>query len=135
MFNPYSINRSPFTEIASFLANRYGISKEGIKAPLMELLIDEAVPVELQEEGASVYIVGTVVEPILINEDQEALTLLKLASSHLGMTEGTLAWDDLQKRIVFWLEVTSYTRETEFNAQFEKFLNHLDSWIKLASTL
>ena len=131
MFNLYSTGRSPFSEIASFLAERYGISKEGIKPPLMELLIDDAVTIELQEEGPSVYVVGTVVESTLINEDKEALALLKAASSHLGMTEGTLAWDDVKKRIIFWLEVTSYTRETEFNNHFEKFLNHLDTWIIL----
>lgn len=122
---------SPFTELAGFLANRYQLPKEEIHSPLLELVIDNAVTLELQENGSQVYLVGVVVEPLLIHEEHEALHLLKVASSRLGLTEGTLAWDEEQKRIVFWLEVTLYTRETEFNNHLNLFLNHLDTWIRL----
>lgn len=132
MFPSHSLHQSsPFSEIALFLAERYEIPKEEIKSPLLELVIDGAISVELQEEKGSVYLIGTVVESILINKDKEALALLKLASSHLGLTEGTLAWDQSKQRIIFWLEVTPYIRETEFNFLFEQFLNHLDAWIAL----
>lgn len=131
MFTSFSKNTSPFSDIAFFLAERYGLPKDEIKSPFMELVIDGAVLIELQEERGRVYLIGTVVEDLLINGDQEALELLKLANNHLGMTEGVLAWDDLKKKIIFWLEVTPYTREAEFNQHFEKFLNHLDSWIAL----
>lgn len=122
---------SSFTELAGFLANRYQLPKEEIRSPLLELVIDNAVTLELQEDGPQVYLIGVVVEPLLIHEENEALSLLKAASSRLGLTEGTLSWDEEQKRIVFWLEVTSYTRETEFNNHLNLFLNHLDTWIRL----
>ena len=127
-----SATHASFTDIARFLAARYQFSPEEIKPPLLELVIDNAVNLELQEEEAKVYLVGIVVEPILIHDDKEALALLQTASNRLSLTEGTLAWDEEKKRIVFWLEVTAYTRETEFNLHLNLFLNHLDTWIKLA---
>ena len=126
-----SVHNSPFNEIAGFLANRYQLPNEEIHPPLLELVIDNAVTLELQEESNQVYLIGVVVEPLLIHEEYEALHLLKSASNRLGLTEGTLSWDEEQKRIVFWLEVTSYTRETEFNNHLNLFLNHLDTWIRL----
>jgi len=126
-----TVSNSPFTEIAGFLANRYQLPAQEITPPLLELVIDNAVTLELQENGSQIYLIGVVVEPLLVHEDYEALSLLKTASSRLGLTEGTLSWDEEQKRIVFWLEVTSYTRETEFNNHLNLFLNHLDTWIKL----
>ncbi|MBX9577286.1 MAG: type III secretion system chaperone [Chthoniobacterales bacterium] len=131
MATALSVSNSPFTELAGFLANRYQLPAEEIRPPLLELVIDSAVTLELQEEGSQIYLVGVVVEPLLIHEEYEAMYLLKVASSRLGLTEGTLSWDEEQKRIVFWLEVTSYTRETEFNNHLNLFLNHLDTWIKL----
>lgn len=126
-----SVSNSSFAEIAGFLANRYEFAKEEIHSPLLELVIDNAVTLELQENGSQVYLIGVVVEPLLVHEDYETLHLLKAASSRLGLTEGTLSWDEEQKRIVFWLEVTSYTREAEFNSHLNLFLNHLDTWIRL----
>ena len=117
-------SNSPFIELASFLATRYQLPSEEIQPPLLELVVDNAVTLELQENGSQVYLIGVVVEPLLIHEENEALHLL-------GITEGTLSWDDEQKRIVFWLEVTPYTRENEFNNHLNLFLNHLDTWIKL----
>lgn len=131
MATSLSVSNSPFTEIAGFLANRYQLPTQEIAPPLLELVIDNAVTLELEENGSHIYLVGVVVEPLLIHEEYEALQLLKVASSRLGLTEGTLSWDEEQKRIVFWLEVTSYTRETEFNNHLNLFLNHLDTWIKL----
>ena len=131
MFISYSVNNSPFSDIAPFLAERYHLPKEEIQAPLLEFMIDGAVAIELQEEKSKVYLIGVVVEPLLVREDHEALTLLKIASSRLGMTEGVLAWDEVKKRIVFWLEVTTFTQELEFNEHFNRFLNHLDTWISL----
>lgn len=124
-------SNSPFIELAGFLANRYQFSVKEIHPPLLELVVDNAVTLELQENSSQVYLVGVVVEPLLIHEEQEALHLLKTASNRLGLTEGTLSWDEEQKRIVFWLEVTSFTRENEFNNHLNLFLNHLDTWIKL----
>jgi hypothetical protein len=129
-----SLNNSPFSELASFLAHRYQIAEEEIHPPLLELVVDGAVTLELQEYDNQVYLVGVVIEPLLIHEDHEALHLLKKASSRLGLTEGTLSWDEEKKRIVFWLEVTNYTRDTEFNNHLNLFLNHLDTWIKLVPT-
>jgi hypothetical protein len=131
MTNTVSFRDSPFIEIAGFLINRYKIPVEEIHPPLLELVIDNAVTLELQEQGSRVYLVGVVVEPLLVHEEYESLHLLNVANSRLGLTEGTLSWDAEQKRIVFWLEVTSYTRETEFNNHLNLFLNHLDAWIKL----
>lgn len=131
MFISYSIGNSPFTKIASFLVERYHLSSEKIQSPLMEFVIDGVIPLELQEEGGKVYLIGSVVEPLLVNEDNEALSLLRSASTHLGLTEGTLAWDEIKKRIIFWLDVTSYTEELEFNETLARFLNHLDTWISL----
>ena len=127
-----SPNNSSFTEIALFLAERYQIPQEEIRPPLLELVIDNSVTLELQEEGSKVYLIGVVVEPLLIHEDNEALALLTTAGNRLGLTEGTLAWDEANQRIVFWLDVTAYTREAEFNLHLNLFLNHLDTWIKLA---
>lgn len=124
-------SNSPFTELAGFLATRYQLPKEEIHPPLLELVVDNAVTLELQENSSHVYLVGVVVEPILVHEEQEALHLLKTASSRLGLTEGTLAWDEEQRRIIFWLKVTSYNRENEFNDHLNLFLNNLDTWIKL----
>ncbi len=131
MFISYSIPNSPFIKIASFLAERYHFSPEKIQSPLMDFVVDGIIPLELQEEGPNVYLIGSIVEPLLVKEDNEALSLLKSASSRLGMTEGTLAWDQIKKRIIFWLDVTSYTEQLEFNEHFERFLNHLDTWISL----
>lgn len=127
----FSIQQSPFTELAAFLANRYQFSTEEIHPPLLELIVDNAVTLELREHGSRVYLVGVVVEPLLVHEDYEALHLLKAASNRLGLTEGVLSWDEEQKRIIFWLEVTSFTREVEFNNHLNLFLNHLDTWIRL----
>lgn len=126
------MDNTPFVEIATFLANRYQLPKENLQPPLLELIVDNAVTLELQESNSRIFLVGVVVEPLLVHEDNEALSLLKSGSSHLGLTEGTLAWDEEQKRIVFWLEVTSFTREVEFNNHLNLFLNHLDRWIRLA---
>jgi hypothetical protein len=131
MATTLSASNSPFTELAGFLANRYQLPKEEINPPLLELVIDSSVTLELQESGSQVYLIGVVVEPLLVHEEYETLHLLKVASSRLGLTEGTLSWDEEQKRIIFWLEVTSYTRETEFNSHLDLFLNHLDTWIRL----
>jgi len=131
MFVSYSMTNSPFTEIAPFLVERYHLQKEAIQPPFMEFVVDGAVNLELQEEGSKVYLIGVVVDPLLVREDYEALSLLRSASSRLGMTEGVLAWDSIKKRVIFWLEVTSYTREVEFNEHFKQFLNHLDIWISL----
>ena len=122
---------SPFTELAGFLANRYQFPAGEIHPPLLELVVDNAVTLELQEDESRVYLVGVVVEPLLVHEDFEALHLLKTANNRLGLTEGTLSWDEEQKRIIFWLEVTSFTREVEFNDHLNLFLNHLDAWIRL----
>ncbi|MBM3856773.1 MAG: type III secretion system chaperone [Verrucomicrobia bacterium] len=127
-----SLEQSPFTELAGFLANRYQFSTEEIRPPLLELVIDNAVTLELQGNGSRVYLVGVVVEPLLVHEDYEAFHLLKAANNRLGLTEGTLSWDEEQKRIIFWLDVTSFTREVEFNNHLNLFLNHLDTWIRLA---
>lgn len=124
-------DNSRFTELAIFLANRYQLPIEEISSPLLELVIDNAVTLELQEHHAQVYLVGVVVEPVLVHEDYEALYLLKAASNRLGLTEGTLSWDEEQQRIVFWLEVTAFTTELEFNNHLNLFLNHLDTWIRL----
>jgi hypothetical protein len=131
MFISYSINNSPFSDIASFLIERYHLPKEEIQAPLLEFMIDGAISLELQENQSRVYIIGVVVEPLLIRDDDEALDLLKIASNHLGMSEGVLAWDEVKKRIIFWLEVTHFTQRVEFNEHFNRFLNHLDTWISL----
>ncbi len=131
MFISYSIASSPFTKIASFLAERYHLSGEKIQPPLMDFVVDGIIPLELQEEGSKVYLIGSVVEPLLVKEDHEAISLLRSAGTRLGMTEGTLAWDEIKKRIVFWLDVTSYAEQLEFNEHFERFLNHLDTWISL----
>jgi hypothetical protein len=131
MFISYSINNSPFSDIVPFLIERYHLPKDEIQAPLLEFMIDGAVSLELQEYQSRVYLIGVVVEPLLINEDHEALALLKIASTRLGMTEGVLAWDDLKKRLVFWMEVTRYTQRVEFDEHFNRFLNHLDTWISL----
>ena len=125
------MTNSPFTEIAPFLVERYHLLKEAIQPPLMEFVVDGAVNVELQEEGSKVYLIGVVADPLLIKGDNEALSLLRSASNRLGMTEGTLAWDEIKKRIIFWLEVTPYTQEVEFTQHFDRFLNHLDAWISL----
>lgn len=124
-------DNSRFTELAIFLANRYQLPIEEISSPLLELVIDNAVTLELQEHHAQVYLVGVVVETVLVHEDYEALYLLKAASNRLGLTEGTLSWDEEQQRIVFWLEVTAFTTELEFNNHLNLFLNHLDAWIRL----
>ncbi|MBX9743165.1 MAG: type III secretion system chaperone [Chthoniobacterales bacterium] len=131
MFISYSIGNSPFHRIASFLAERYHLPSEKIQSPLMDFVIDGVIPLELQEDGSKAYLIGSVVESPLVTEDHEALSLLRSASAHLGMTEGTLAWDEEKKRIVFWLDVTSYTEQLEFNEYFNRFLNHLDTWISL----
>lgn len=131
MFISYSVSNSPFSDIVPFLVQRYHLPKEEIQAPLLEFMIDGAVTIELQEEKSRVYLIGVVVEPLLIREDYEALSLLKTASSRLGMTEGVLAWDEVKKRIIFWLEVTAFTQELEFNEHLNRFLNHLDAWISL----
>lgn len=131
MFISYSINNSPFSDIVPFLIERYHLPKDEIQAPLLEFMIDGAVSLELQEYQSRVYLIGVVVEPLLINEDYETLALLKIASTRLGMTEGVLAWDDLKKRLVFWIEVTRYTQRFEFDKHFNRFLNHLDTWISL----
>ncbi len=131
MFISYSINNSPFSDIVPFLIERYHLPKDEIQAPLLEFMIDGAVSLELQEYQSRVYLIGVVVEPLLINEDHETLALLKIASTRLGMTEGVLAWDDLKKRLVFWMEVTRYTQRVEFDEHFNRFLNHLDTWISL----
>lgn len=131
MFISYSIPNSPFAKIASFLADRYHFSREKIQPPLMDFVVDGIIPLELQEEGSKVYLIGSVVEPLLVKEDHEALSLLHSASNRLGMTEGTLAWDEIKKRLIFWLDVTSYTEQLEFHEHFERFLNHLDTWISL----
>lgn len=110
---------------------RYHLASEKIQSPFMEFVVDGVVPLELQEEGAKVYLVGVVVEQALVTEDHEALSLLRSASVRLGMTEGTLAWDEEKKRIIFWLEVSSYTDQLEFEEHFNRFLNHLDTWISL----
>ncbi len=128
---PVSIGSSPFMELAGFLANRYQFSVDEVRLPLLELVVDNAVTLELREDGSQVYLVGVVVEPLLVHEDYEALHLLKAASSRLGLTEGTLSWDEEQKRIIFWLQVTPFTREVEFNNHLNLFLNHLDTWIRL----
>ncbi len=131
MSTALSVSNSSFSEIAGFLANRYQLPTEEITPPLLELVIDNSVTLELQQNDSQIYLVGVVVEPLLIHEEHEALHLLKTASSRLGLTEGTLSWDEEQKRIIFWLEVTSYIRETEFNNHLNLFLNHLDTWIRL----
>jgi|GEM_PF-1660675 len=131
MLSPLSARNSPFIDLAGFLASRYQFPLEEIRPPLLELVVDNAVTLELQENDAQVYLVGVVVEPLLVHEDLEALHLLKAASNRLGLTEGTLSWDEEQKRIIFWLEVTSFTREVEFNNHLNLFLNHLDTWIRL----
>lgn len=131
MFISYSINNSPFSDIAPFLIERYHLPKEEIQAPLLEFMVDGAVSIELQEYQSRVYLIGVVVEPLLIQGDNEALSLLKIAGSRLGMTEGVLAWDEIKKRLVFWLEVTRFTQRVEFNEHFNLFLNHLDTWISL----
>ncbi len=131
MFISYSMNSSPFSDIVPFLVERYHLPKEEIQAPLLEFTIDGAVGLELQEDESRVYIIGVVVEPLLIRNGEEALALLKIASTRLGMSEGVLAWDEVKKRIIFWLEVTHFTQRTEFNEHFDRFLNHLDLWISL----
>lgn len=131
MFISYSMNNSPFSDIVPFLIERYHLPKDEIQAPLLEFMIDGAVSLELQEYQSRVYLIGVVVEPLLINEDYETLALLRIASTRLGMTEGVLAWDDLKKRLVFWIEVTRYTQRVEFDEHFNRFLNHLDTWISL----
>ncbi|HLB34172.1 MAG: hypothetical protein A3F67_00645 [Verrucomicrobia bacterium RIFCSPHIGHO2_12_FULL_41_10] len=131
MFVPHFITPSPFNEIAGFLARRYQLSEEGIKPPLLELVIGNAVTLELLEEGAKIYLIGVVVDPLLINEDREAMELLTATNNRLGSTEGTLAWDEEKKRLIFWLEVTNYTRELEFNEHLVIFLNDLDEWLAL----
>jgi len=125
------MNNSPFSDIVPFLIERYHLPKDEIQAPLLEFMIDGAVSLELQEYQSRVYLIGVVVEPLLINEDYETLALLRIASTRLGMTEGVLAWDDLKKRLVFWIEVTRYTQRVEFDEHFNRFLNHLDTWISL----
>lgn len=131
MFISYSIGNSPFHQIASFLVERYHLPSEKIQSPSIEFVVDGVVPLELQEEGSKVYLIGSVVEPSLVTEDHEALSLLRSASTHLGLTEGTLAWDEEKKRMIFWLDVTSYTDQLEFTDCFNRFLNHLDAWISL----
>lgn len=131
MFVPHFITPSLFNEIAGFLARRYQLSEEGIKSPLLELVIGNAVALELLEEGAKIYLIGVVVDPLLINEDSEAMALLTTTNNRLGSTEGTLAWDEDKKRLIFWLEVTNYTRELEFNEHLVTFLNDLDEWLAL----
>ena len=135
MATTLSASNSSFSDLAGFLANRYQLPIEEIHPPLLELVIDNAVTLELQENGSHVYLVGVVVEPLLIHEEHETLHLLKAARNRLGLTEGTLSWDEEQKRIVFWLEVTPFTRETEFNNHLNLFLNNLDTWIRLVPTL
>jgi hypothetical protein len=131
MFISYSINNSPFSDIVPFLIERYNLPKEEIQAPLLEFMVDGAVSIELQEYQSRVYLIGVVVEPLLIKEDYEANSLLKIASSRLGMTDGVLAWDEVKKRLIFWLEVTHFTQKAEFDEYFNRFLNHLDTWISL----
>ncbi len=131
MFISYSLNNSPFSYIVPFLIERYQLPKEEIQAPLLEFMVDGAVSIELLEYQSKVYLIGIVVEPPLIKEDYEALSLLKIASNRLGMTEGVLAWDEVKKRLIFWLEVTGLTQRAEFDEHFNRFLNHLDTWITL----
>lgn len=130
MFISHSANISPFTDIACFLANRYQFPEDQILPPLLELVIDNAITLELLEEDGRIYLIGVVVDPLLIHEDHEALALLQVSNPalHVG---GTLAWDEEKQRLIFWVEVTSYTREVEFNEHLVLFLNNLDEWIEL----
>ncbi len=131
MFVPHFITTSPFNEIAGFLAERYQLSLEGVKPPLLELIIDNAVTVELLEENSKVYLIGVIVDSLLIQEDREAMALLTAPTQSLHSSEGVLAWDKDHERLILWLEVTQYTREQEFNEYLVRFLNDLDAWLAL----
>ena len=131
MFVPHFVTTSPFNAIAGFLAERYQIPTSEIKPPLLELVIDNSVTLELLEENGKVYLIGGVVDPLLIHEDEEAMALLKANNNALSASEGVLAWDQEKKCLIFWLEVTSYTEEVSFNEHFVRFLNDLDEWLTL----
>jgi hypothetical protein len=127
----FKLTLSSFREIALFLAERYQLETSGLEPPVMELLIDGTLPLELREEGRHVYLIGTVLDSVLVAGKDQARKLLELASQHLGFSEGVLAWDPEQERYIFWMEVGQYTRESEFNEHLDRFLSQLLLWMKL----